>query len=319
MPRIQFQNQWFDLADNETVLDGLLRQGLKVAHACRSGFCQSCLMKAVEGAPPPAAQNGLKETQRMQNYFLSCQCVPTEDLVVGEAGDEIDVVISGKEFLNHRVVRIRMRPERRMDYRAGQFVQLIREDGLIRPYSLASHPERDEELEMHVLRAPSGNMSRWLFEEAREGEKMRIRGPQGNCFYIPGNPAQPLLLAGTGTGLAPLIGILHDALHCGHTGPIHLFHGALKHEDLYWVEELRALAVQYGNFYYNPCVLQGDSECGLIVGDLTQIALRLVTSFKGWRVFLCGHPDLVLLLRKKIFLKGASHSEIFADAFYAGN
>ena len=62
-------------------------------------------------------------------------------------------------------------------------------------------------------------MSGWLGTEARPGEAVRLQGPVGECFYVPGQPEQPLLLAGTGTGLAPLYGIVRDALAAGPHRP----------------------------------------------------------------------------------------------------
>jgi predicted ferric reductase len=35
----------------------------------------------------------------------------------------------------------------------------------------------------------------------------------------------------------------------------------------------------------------------------------------GWRAYLCGNPELVLSLRKKLFLAGFSLKDIHADAF----
>ena len=43
------------------------------------------------------------------------------------------------------------------------------------------------------------------------GTKAQIRGPAGECFYVPGRPNQPLLLVGVGTGLSPLYGVLREA------------------------------------------------------------------------------------------------------------
>lgn len=102
---------------------------------------------------------------------------------------------------------------------------------------------------------------------------------------MPGRPEQPLLLAGTGTGLAPLYGVARDALEAGHTGPVRLFHGALEVRGLYLVEALRALI---------------RAECPHPV---------------GWRAYLCGNPERVLSLKKKLFLAGLSLKDLHADAF----
>jgi ferredoxin-NADP reductase len=131
--------------------------------------------------------------------------------------------------------------------------------------------------------------------------------------------AQPLLLAGTGTGLAPLWGILHDALAAGHSGPIELWHGARTADGLYLVRELEALAAVHRNFHYHRCVLEGAASAGTAVGNLDAAVLASASSFDGHRVFLCGDPSLVNLMKRKVFMKGASMREIHADAFVAAS
>ena len=158
-------------------------------------------------------------------------------------------------------------------------------------------------------------MSGWLFDEARPGDVLELQGPAGECFYVPGRPEQPLLLAGTGTGLAPLYGLVRDALARGHTGPIWLFHGAVEASGLYLVEELRELQSRYSCFQYRPCVLRGQERVGVTVGALDALIQEACPRPRGWRAYLCGDPDLVLSLRKKLFLAGLSLKDIHADAF----
>ena len=40
-----------------------------------------------------------------------------------------------------------------------------------------------------------------------------------------------------------------------------------------------------------------------------------LTALKNWRVYLCGHPDMVKATRKQAFLAGASMKDIYADPF----
>src|SRR5205085_691623 len=136
-------------------------------------------------------------------------------------------------------------------------------DGLVRSYSLASlHsppglPAGDTLLELHVRKVTGGQMSKWLHDDVAVGEPLELRGPSGDCFYVAGRPVQPILLIGTGTGLAPLYAIARDALRHGHTGPIRLYHGGLDPSGLYHVDELRRLAATHSNFEYVPCVMNG--------------------------------------------------------------
>lgn len=317
MPRVNYQAQWYPLESEESVLDGLLRQGVAVPHACKAGVCQSCLMRASSGTVPEKAQVGLKETLKARNYFLACSCQLEQgvDLEVA-GGDELRVParLEALEPLSADVLRVRLHARGPFEYRAGQYLTLLREDGLARSYSLASLP-REEGLELHVRLLPGGAMSTWLSTQAKPGDTVRLQGPAGECFYMPGRPEQPLLLAGTGTGLAPLYGIVRDALEQGHTGPIWLFHGAKEPRGLYLVEELRALSARHPNLHYRPSVLEGRLEEGLHVGALDALIRAECPKPTGWRAFLCGSPELVQSLRKKLFLAGLSLKDIHADAF----
>ena len=316
MPQVAYQGQQFEMLPDETVLDCLERTGHTVPSSCRSGVCQTCLAKALQGIPPAASQVGLRETLKQQGYFLSCLCKPETDLVIGSADDmKVGAVISELELLSPTVIALRVTPDKKIEYCPGQFFTLIREDGLSRSYSAASVPALDSGIEMHIGLMANGQMSQWLHQEARVGDRIALAGPSGSCCYTAGDPGQPLFLLGTGTGLAPLYGILRDALHHGHQGPIHLFHGSLREDGLYLIGALRAMAAEFPQFNYYPCVLEGGTSAALHVGMVDTLALETIGSLKGHKVFLCGNPTLVKQMQRRCFLAGASLRDILADAF----
>lgn len=131
----------------------------------------------------------------------------------------------------------------------------------------------------------------------------------------PGDPEKPLLLIGTGSGLAPLYGIIQDALHQGHKGPISLFHGSSHPEGLYLADELQSLSARYDHCSYTPAVSRALSTTSATLGRANEIALSTHTRLSGWRVYLCGHPEMVHTTKKKAFLAGAAMREIHADPF----
>ena len=317
MHQVTFQGERYVTLDGESVLDCLLRHGFALSHSCKSGVCQSCIMRAVSGAIPAKAQSGLRDTLRAQGYVLACSLVPEDDIEVALI-DTALLRTAGRiesiEPLNATVMRVRARTEKRFEYRPGQYVNVVREDGLVRSYSIASVPEEDDLVDFHVAVVANGKMSGWIHRGDARGARVELLGPVGNCFYVAGAPQQPLFLAGTGTGLAPLYGILREALRWGHEGPIYLFHGSVRPEGLYLVSELRALASRHANLHYHACALQGEAD-GVVTMPLDRFSLQTVPKLGGHKVYLCGHPDFVHVMQRKTFLAGASLSDIYADAF----
>ncbi|RME86680.1 MAG: oxygenase [Zetaproteobacteria bacterium] len=317
MPIIRFEGKDYACQEGESVLECLERHGVLLPSGCRAGACQTCMVRALSGTPPKEAQQGLKDTLAAQGYFLACIARPTEDLEIGLGKEEPvwQARVAERRMLNAQVLGLWLDKPEGFDYYAGQFINLRHPDGIVRSYSLASLPE-EERLELHVKRVPGGKMSNWLHDAVAEGDVLSFQGPAGDSFYLPGNPAQPLLLAGSGTGLAPLYGIARAALAAGHTGEIHLFHGSLRREGLYYQDELRALDRAHPNFHYHPVVLEGEPPEGGAVADLKTHPFEAVGGdLSGWRVFLCGDPELVEAMKKQAFLAGAPMKAIYSDPF----
>ena len=317
MPTIRFEGQDYFCATDETLLESLSRHGVMLPSSCQAGACQTCLTRAIKGNPPAASQVGLKDTLAAQNYFLACVCKPEEDMEIGLAtvSPKFSASVISKDAMNESIIRLRLERPDGFSYKAGQFINLMRSsDELTRSYSLASIPS-DPYLELHIKRVPEGQMSGWVFDDVHAGDTLSFFGPSGDCFYLADDPERPLLLVGAGTGLAPLHGILRDALEQGHQGAIHLYHGSLATPGLYLMDALRDIASQCDNFNYTPCVLHGDAPEGGKQGNIADIPVQTLGGLNGYRVYLCGDPDIVNALRQKSFMGGASMQDIHSDPF----
>ncbi len=318
MSKISYEGRVYEVMDDESVLQCLHRNGVAIPSSCHSGVCQSCLMCAVAGEVPAASQKNLKTSLKEKNYFLACICKPEGDIEVALPGTEAlkkySVTVIDKYKMSERILRLRLKHPGDFKYKAGQFTNLYRSDGLSRSYSIAG-ALKDNQLELHVEYIPAGNMSSWVHEKLQVGDSLEIDGAHGDCYYSPENKEQNLLLIGTGSGLAPLVGILRDALAQGHRGDISLFHGAAESGRLYMVDELRRLADEHENFFYTPCISGENVPDSYYPGFANAAALKQHENLAGWRIFLCGNPEMVKDTRKKVFLAGASLQEIFSDSF----
>ncbi|VEB38398.1 xylene monooxygenase [Legionella sainthelensi] len=317
MSSIDFNNQSYRLAPQENVLQCLLRHGVNYPNSCQAGICQSCLIKAKDGVIHPSWQEGLPETLKSQGYFLACLAKPEAALQVvapDSAECEVDAKIIDLKLLNYNVMQVKLGVENLEGWIPGQYLSLINPEGIMRSYSIANIPIKEGFIELHVKIYPDGSMGQWLLHKATKHIDVKLRGPFGRCFYYnPDQLAFDILLAGTGTGLAPLIAIIKSALSQNHQGLITLVHGGLSDEDIYYREELEMLSAVFSSFVYDPCVLQ--SHGCYPEASVEKRALIHLNVSKATRVYVCGPQETTNKLKRQIFLAGVPSHAILSDAF----
>ena len=130
---------------------------------------------------------------------------------------------------------------------AGQHVdvRLTAPDGYQaqRSYSIASPPEAPR-LALTVERLERGEVSPWLVDEARPGDRFELRGPIGGYFAWSVVAGGPLLLVGGGSGVVPLMAMLRHRAASGEAGravPARLLLASRSFEDIIYREELEQL------------------------------------------------------------------------------
>ncbi len=160
--------------------------------------------------------------------------------------------LTHREILTPNLGIFRFRPEKRIDYLAGQYVTFgIRRAGLqgkaikvedgrgtvLRPYSLASAPFEDE-LELYVAwvrkdgrrEDQQGQLSTELFNPAPDAEYLLLEKARGS--FLPTPDTRDLVMVATGTGLAPFISMLKVFRKEGSRRRFFLIHGVSRSSDL---------------------------------------------------------------------------------------
>ena len=311
MSRIVHEGRSLECRFDETVLEALLRQGVDAPYSCRAGVCHACLCRGEDvSALNPESFRGLSAEQRADGWFLTCQAKPVEDLQLRDAAGLRKCRVLSNRQVAPDVFILRLEGKD-FTYRPGQFL-LLHCQGLSRPYSIASHPAEGY-LEFHIRKLEGGALSPLLCA-LQMGDSVDISEAAGSCHYGSPHATSDLVLAATGTGLAPLMGVLKDAIKKEHPGWIFLFHGGRVKSDLYLDDEIRELMKKHPRLLYRPALTR-DSLPGYASGRLTELIPPLLKTPQQCSAFLCGHPDFVRELRLKLFLAGLPSARILADAF----
>src|SRR5436305_10957725 len=129
-----------------------------------------------------------------------------------------------------------------MGHRAGQHVdvRLTAEDGYQaeRSYSIASPPEEAPHVALTVERLDDGEVSPYLTDDLRVGDKLELRGPIGGYFVWEAQMGGPLLLVGGGSGIVPLMAMLRHRAAVASTVPTRLLYSSRTLEDVIYRDEL---------------------------------------------------------------------------------
>jgi ferredoxin-NADP reductase len=130
-------------------------------------------------------------------------------------------------------------------HRPGQHVdvRLTAEDGYQaqRSYSIAT-PADGERIVLTVEELEDGEVSPFLTEELRPGDRFELRGPIGGYFVWDGSAAGPLHLLAGGSGVVPLMAMLRHRAETELAVPATLLYSSRTLEDVIYREELDRLA-----------------------------------------------------------------------------
>ncbi|MFA7942166.1 iron-sulfur-binding ferredoxin reductase [Pseudomonas brenneri] len=306
MPELHVGARHWSVSTGSNLLDALNQAGVAVPYSCRAGSCHACLVRC-QGEVEDKQPDALSQAQRQDGWRLACQCQVTGDVQV-EAFDPLRdgaaATVLSADWLSPTVLRLRLQPERGLRYRAGQHLVLWA-GTVARPYSLASLPQDDPFLEFHLDCRLPGEFSD-LARQLQAGDQLRLGELRGGALhYDPDWQSRPLWLLASGTGLAPLWGVLREALRQDHQGAIRVIHLAHDTGAHYLAEPLAQLAASHDNLTVELWT------AAQLAGALAQ--LRLVS--RQTLALLCGHPDSVEAFSKRLFLAGLPRNQLLADVF----
>jgi CDP-4-dehydro-6-deoxyglucose reductase len=321
----------FPCGEGDTVLAAAMAADLMLPYGCRNGACGTCKGKIIGGQVDYGAYqpSTLTDDEKRQGLALFCCAKPLTDLVleVREVRKSGDIQIRklpcrvesiDKPAPDVAIVKIKLPANERLQFLAGQYIDLLLKDGRRRSFSLATPPHDDALLELHIRHVPGGHFSHQLFTEFKGREILRFEGPLGT-FFLREESDKPIIFVAGGTGFAPIKGIVEHALHHGidATRPMVLYWGARAKRDLYQ-PDLPGKWQQGHNFTFIPVLSDPAPEDHWPgrTGLVHQAVLDDFADLSGYQVYACGGPAMVDAARKSfVEMRGLPPEEFFADSF----
>jgi CDP-4-dehydro-6-deoxyglucose reductase len=326
---IQPSGHQFTVNDGETVLAAALREGIVIAYGCRHGVCGTCKGRLLEGSVDYGIyqEHAMSEAERRAGMALFCQAKPLADLQI--QCREIGAAVKGIQIklLPVRVVKLqRAAPDvmlldlklpanERLQYLAGQYIDLLLKGNTRRSFSMANAPHDDGVLQLH-LRDYGGPFSQHVFGVMKEKDIIRFEGPFGT-FFLREESSKPIILLASGTGFAPIKAMVEHAQHAGIARPVTLYWGCRVRADLY-MNELAESWHRAGRLRYVPVLSDApasDRWTGR-TGFVHRAVMEDFPDLSGHQVYACGAPVMVDAAHREFTSQcGLPDEEFFSDAF----
>ncbi|MGV2290751.1 CDP-6-deoxy-delta-3,4-glucoseen reductase [Trinickia sp. YCB016] len=324
--------QAFEVQEGMTILSAGLAAGRFLPYSCRTGVCNTCKARVLEGTVDHGAvlKTYLNDDTRAEGYALICCARPRSDLVV-----EIDE-LEGMAAIDPKVypcrvarmerpapdvmiVTLRMPMNENMTFMAGQYIEMMLPDGDRRSYSIATAPSVEglPHIQLHIRHAPGGKFTDRVFSSLKEREVLRFEGPFGT-FFLREDSDKPIIMLASGTGFGPIKSIVEYALKKGIKRDIHIFWGGRRRQDLYLMELAESWSRAHDHISFHPVLSEPTEACGWSghVGFVHRAAMAHFPDMSNHEVYACGVPVMVDSARREFSQQcGLPPSAFYADSF----
>ncbi|MBK7665501.1 MAG: cytochrome b N-terminal domain-containing protein [Sterolibacteriaceae bacterium] len=316
------------LRSGETLLEAGLRQGLALPYECRSGGCGVCMCTVLHGSVDPGIyqHSVLPDALRAQGKALMCCATALSDVDIevetGEAQQRLPLgeyvaQVDRLERLAPDLMRLTLSLPggEAIPFKAGQYINILLDDGQRRAFSFANPPQVRDHIELHVRQIPGGRFTGQVFTQMKVGDSLRFEGPLGD--FTLRESASPILFVAGATGFAPIKSIVEDAFQRGVQRPMVLYWGVRQKQDLYMLDLAQRWQREHANFRVVPVLSapQPEDAWSGRTGLVHEAMLADFADLTGFEVYVCGSVKMVEAAVPAFIAQGLGDDACFTDAF----
>ena len=321
-------NRIIAVRQGETLLDAALRDGIALPFDCRNGGCGECKATLRSGAVDfgPHQPGVLSADERAAGTILPCVCTPRADVELeyvprGTPGAAAprpwSATVESMKRLAPDVMQVILKLDaERIAFYAGQYINILLEDGAKRSFSFATAPSVNDRIELHIRRIPGGRYTSHVFERMRPGDRVSFEGPLGS-FFLREDTEKPMIFVAGSTGFAPVKSMLEYAFGRGVKRRMILYWGVRRPADLYLRELPEKWAREQPNFSFVPVISHAapEDQWRGRTGLVHEAILADFPDLGGYQVYACGSAAMVEAAHPAFRAQGLGPDDCFADAF----
>ena len=319
----------YKVEGGNSLLSTLRSEKIFIPSACGGkGSCGYCKVVVTEGGGPVLATELplLTEDELKKNTRLSCQCKVKQNIKIEIPKELFNVkeyaaTVVKMEKVTSTIKHLRFDlGEEEINFKPGQYVQLKapayegNDEEVYRAYSVASSMNDKNSIEL-LIGYTGGIATTYVHQYLKEGDSVHINGPYGDFCYHE-EDSGPVILAGAGTGLAPILSILQYMADNKINRKTLLFFGAKTMDDLFLIDKIKDFEKNLPDFKFIPTLsreesLQWTGDKGRVPDSIN----KYIEKGENFSAYLCGSPAMIDSIVKALQEKDIPMEKIYYDKF----
>jgi ferredoxin--NADP+ reductase len=213
-------------------------------------------------------------------------------------------------------------------FEPGQYMTIgVMVDGKLvqRPYSVASPPfdAGTDGYEFYVRLVQGGTFTPLLWR-LPVGQRMRMIGPKGKFMLQPGDERTHIFIS-SGTGNAPFVSMMKQALHDGQTRKVVFLNGVSYAHELGYKDQLEQWE-RSGEYpvTFMPTVSRPNDPAnaswmgrtGRVEMILAPVLDELGLSAANSVAYICGNPDMILAAEQTLLERGYPEEQVHKELYW---
>lgn len=313
----------FEVAPGERILTAALRAGAWIPFECGWGSCATCKVTLVEGEVETlfAEAPAISPRDARRNKILACQTSPTSDLVIkptwvhdaprdGLAAERCAAVLSAKDEIGPGIFRLGFTTEHEVGFREGQHA-VIEVGDLRRCYSMSNRP--GSTTVEFIMKRYDGKLGSETVSSLSPGDDVVIEMPFGE-MWLQDTDAPVCLVAG-GTGIAPILSLLHQLSAERDPRPVRVVYGANALDELVCWDDLASLAGELQNSMLVGALARPRPGWEGVEGLVTHALEPMLDDLSTAEFYIAGPPVMTNAVRKQLGENGIQLDRIRYDSF----
>lgn len=223
--------------------------------------------------------------------------------------------VTSVEAITDTVYRVRLLPEAKFSFQAGQYLMVVMDERDKRPFSMASTPSEHEFIELHIGASEINLYAMAVMDRILKEKEIVVDIPHGDA-WLRDDEDRPLILIAGGTGFSYVRSILLTALARSPQREIAIYWGGREDKHLYDLSELEALSVVHPNLRVEAVVEQPEAGWRGRTGTVLTAVMQDYGTLAGHDIYIAGRFEMAKIARD-LFCneRSAQVDRMFGDAF----